>query len=69
MNKPNAGPPPPPNDDEIVVNGKRYCYAQVHCIFYSGASYKSQRVGSLVDREANGLRNLIARAEVNDRSQ
>jgi len=33
--KPNAGPPPPPKDDEIVVNGKRYCQVQVHCIFYS----------------------------------
>ena len=54
MNKPNAGPPPPLNDEKIVVNGKRYHQIQVHCIFYSVSSHKSQRDGSLIDRGANG---------------
>ena len=54
MNKTNASLPPPPKDDEIVVNGKRYHQVQVHHIFYSVSSHKSWRVGSLVDRVANG---------------
>ena len=53
MSKPTADPPPP-KDEEIVVNGKRYCQVHAHCIFYSVSSHKSQRVGSLVDRGANG---------------
>ncbi len=45
----------PPKDDEIVVNdGKKYRQVQVHCIYYSVSSHKSQKVGSLVDRGANG---------------
>ena len=51
MSKPEAGPP---KDDEIVVNGKKYHQVQVHCIFYSVSSHKPWRVGSLVDRGANG---------------
>ncbi len=53
MSKPTVDPPPP-KDDEIVVNGKRYQQVHAHHIFYSVSSHKSQRVGSLVDRGANG---------------
>jgi len=53
MSKPNADPPPP-KDDEIVVNGKSHHQLQVHCIFYSISSHKSQKAGSLEDRGANG---------------
>ncbi len=41
-------------DDEIVINGKKYCQVQSHCIYYSVSLHKSHRVGSLVDRGANG---------------
>ncbi len=54
MRKPDAGPTPPPKDNETVVNGKRYHQIHVHHILYSVSSHKSQRVGSLVDRGANG---------------
>ncbi len=44
----------PSKDDEIVINGKKYCQVQSHCIYYSVSSHKSSRVGSLIDRGANG---------------
>jgi len=44
----------PPKDDEIVINGKKYWQVQAHCIYYSVSSHKSMRVGSLVNRGANG---------------
>ncbi len=43
-----------PKDDEITVNGKKYCQVQAHCIYYSASSHKSCKVGSLIDRGANG---------------
>ncbi len=58
----------PPKDDEVVINGKKYCQVQSHCIYYLVSSHKSRRVGSLVDRGAMvallvtmfvSLRNLI----------
>ncbi len=51
MTKPDASPP---KDDEVVINGKKYCQVQAHCIYYSVSSHKSRRVGSLVDRGTNG---------------
>ncbi len=51
MAKSNASPS---KDDEIVINGKKYCQVQSHCIYYSVSSHKSCRIGSLVDRGANG---------------
>ena len=44
----------PSNDDGIVINGKKYCQVQSHRIYYSVSLHKSHRVGSLVDRGANG---------------
>ncbi len=44
----------PSKDDEIVINGKKYHQVQSHCIYYLVSSHKSRRVGSLVDRGANG---------------
>ena len=51
MTKPNTTSP---KDDEIVINGKKYWQVQTHRIYYSVSSHKSRRVGSLVDRGANG---------------
>jgi len=51
MSNPDAGPP---KDDEIVINGKKYCQVHVHRIFYSVSAHKSRKVGSLVDRGADG---------------
>jgi len=51
MTKPNASPF---KDDKIVIIGKKDCQVQVHCIYYSVSSHKSQKVGSLIDRGANG---------------
>ena len=44
----------PPKDNEIVINGKKYHQVQSHRIHYSVSAHKSKRVGSLVDRGANG---------------
>ncbi len=44
----------PSKDDEIVINGKKYREVQSHRIYYSVSSHKSQKVGSLIDRGANG---------------
>ena len=41
-------------DDEIVINGKKYRQVQSHRIHYSVSAHKSKRMGSLVDRGANG---------------
>ena len=40
--------------DEIMINGKKYRQVQSHRIYYSVSSHKSSRIGSLVDRGANG---------------
>jgi len=40
--------------DEITINGKKYRQVQSHRIYYSVSSHKSRRIGSLVDRGANG---------------
>ncbi len=44
----------PSKDDEIVINGLKYHQVQSHCIYYSVSLHKLHRVGSLVDRGANG---------------
>jgi len=44
MGKPNASPTPP-LDEDIVINGKRYCQVQMHCISYSVSSHKSCKAG------------------------
>jgi len=43
----------PSKDDEIIINGKKYCHVQSHCIYYLVSSHKSWRVGSLIDRSTN----------------
>ncbi len=43
----------PSKDDRVVINDKRYCQVQAHCIYYSVSSHKSRRVGLLVDRGTN----------------
>jgi len=43
-----------PKDDEIMINGKKYCQVQSHCIYYSVSLHKSRQIGSLIDRGANG---------------
>ena len=44
----------PSKSNEITINGKKYRQVQSHCIYYSVSSHKSRRIGSLVDRGANG---------------
>jgi len=51
MTKPNTSLS---KDNEIVINGKRYHQVQSHCIYYSVSLHKSCRIGSLVNRGANG---------------
>jgi len=54
MPKANSAGPAPSKDEELVINGKKYRLVHQHKIYYSVSAHKSRKIGSLVDRGANG---------------